>query len=199
MRPQSPHVKRTLIALAEYYGQQLSEAQLVMYSEDLSDLSSEEVEEAAIFYRRNPKNIRFPLPAQLREAIRPSLDPKVAAADIAARITAAVIKRGYTWAMDGGYRPHETFEKALRADLGDVSVEVVRRSGGWKVLHDNYYEMDPGTFKAQLRGHIEAIMELSRQGRLSQRNFLRLPAESQNLIERTGGIKQILKIAGDKK
>jgi hypothetical protein len=116
------------------------------------------------------------------------------AADIAAGITAAIVKKGYTWEWEGGYVPHKTFVDALRAELGDVAVEVVRRSGGWKILHDNYWEMDAGIFKAQLRGQIEAIFEMHKAGRLNEKNFLNHSTERQQISESSFGVKKLLEL-----
>lgn len=68
-------INEILIHLAEYYFQELSEAQVKMFTQDLRGMTPEQVQEAAICWRRNPRNTRFPLPVQLKQAVpdgRPS-------------------------------------------------------------------------------------------------------------------------------
>lgn len=58
-----------ITALAEYYSKNLSDTQLEMYTQDLSDISPEALKSAAVMYRTNPKNSFFPLPGALREIL----------------------------------------------------------------------------------------------------------------------------------
>jgi hypothetical protein len=45
--------------LAEYFSHPLTETQLLMYAEDLSDLTPDQAVEAALRYRKNPKTLAF--------------------------------------------------------------------------------------------------------------------------------------------
>jgi hypothetical protein len=168
----SKAIKRTLLALAEYFDKSLTESQLAMFAHDLSDLNAEAVERAALVYRRDPKNTRFPLPAALRAIIEPQVDESSLAIDLATRICAAISYHGYTWEFANvpgvapAFAPYPTFHDALVAELGEVSAEVVRRFGGWKAIHDAYFDSDRTAFMAQLRDRVLATLKMAKAGTL---------------------------------
>jgi hypothetical protein len=79
MNPKLSSLLKIIGSFAEYYGKNLSENQIAMYVEDLQSVSPEALDTAVKQYRRNPKNVFFPLPAQLLEIIsaqdgRPGVD-----------------------------------------------------------------------------------------------------------------------------
>lgn len=180
------NIIRILVGLAEYYDKSLTETQLAMYTQDLEGLDPRQIELAAMQYRREPKNTRFPLPAALRALIEPETDDHTIAVDLAGRVAAAIEAKGYVWAWNGGYKPHKTFGEAVAADLGTVAWEVIQRYGGWQRIHDAYFDMDRGMFNAVIRERILSTLKLSRAGRLNYRPELPLDHERPSLSERTG-------------
>lgn len=185
-------VKRILLALAEYFDKSLTESQLAMYSQDLSDLNAFEIERASVIYRKNPKNTRFPLPSALIAALHPEQDESTVAIDLATRLCALIEEKGYVWEFSNGngvapaYAPYPTFAEAVIGELGTVALEVVQRFGGWRRIHDAYYDSDRTAFMAQLRDRVAAILKLSRSGHLHYRPSLPLNHDRPSLENRTG-------------
>lgn len=173
-------IQRGLIQLAEYYERHMTRSLLVMYSEDLKTLSLAEFEAACRAWRENPANTRFPLPGQLKEIVRPKrLDSRMEALDLAKKISAAIVKHGYVWEM--GFRHNgrtwfsgagvnfPDFKSAVNAELGGTAWELIRRRGGWQRIHDEYFASEEGTFTAQLRDQLEAVIIKARMGTLEDR------------------------------
>jgi hypothetical protein len=181
-------LKKALIALSAYYQRPLTDAAITMMVEDFEDESWPEVEAAMREYRRDPKNRTFPLPAQILGVIRKPLDSKHIAIDLAKQICAAIQSHGWNWTQGyasagrtvfhGGGYTHANFDDAVIAELGEVALEVIRRRGGWKYLHDEFFDSNEGTFVAQLRDHIESILQLSARGELYVRPSLPRPKEA---------------------
>lgn len=140
-------VKEVIALTAVYYGQQLPDPVLLMQADDLKDLPSEEVIKAYQTYRRNPKNVRMPLPAQIRAIVQPEVDPDFAAREIADRIVGAVPKYGWPNGKDA------------RLYIGEVGWSYVQRLGGWSWICESMGStINPDSFKAQaresLKGHL---------------------------------------------
>lgn len=141
---------KEIIALTfAYYhpGQSLADQVLLMYAEDLADIPNEDVIIAYQKYRRDPKNIRFPLPAKIREIVYPEnyITPEEQAAEVAARITGAVTGCGWSNA------------RAAEDYIGPVGWGVVQRQGGWMHICENLgVNINPSTFQAQIRRQLEA-------------------------------------------
>jgi hypothetical protein len=159
-------IKALIAITSAYYAQPIQNEVVQMYAEDLVDLGFERVKAALLELRRDPNITRFPLPAKIRAKLNPSVDDKQVALDLAKRITAAVVRHGYTWTWKGGFAPHETFEAAVKAELGELAWEMIRRRGGWQKFHDEFFESNEGIFTAQLRDHIEAVMRMAKAGEL---------------------------------
>lgn len=174
----SAKIAAIISATSKYYGVTLENEVLDLYVMDLDDLPEEAVLQAFGQYRRNPKNTRNPLPAQIRELVAPSVEPRQIAIDLTKKIIAALKKRGWTWPNMNTYAPHESFEAEFRSELGDLAWEVVQRNGGWKSVYDDWDVSDPTQFFAQLRDHVEAVVQLGRAGQLSNRPALSAPPVS---------------------
>lgn len=156
-------IKAALSYLAEYYFQSLTEKQIVLYADDLMQLSLEEIESAMRIYRIDVANEKFPLPSKLIEIARPSKkDPKKVGDEVASRILKAVRSKGYTWAWIDNYKPYPSFKDAFIAKLGDLAWEVVNLNGSWQSLCET--EMDEGVLTAQLRDRASALYSKALSG-----------------------------------
>jgi hypothetical protein len=170
-------LKETIILTASYYGKALSEPVLAMYVDDLSDLPTGDVIAAYRDYRRNPKNVHFPLPAQIRGIVQPVVDPDSASREVAARINGAIVKFG-SWRGEDA-----------RAYIGTVGWSIVESYGGWSALCENHgLSIDPGQFLAQARELAKARIihsptaianvigiETKRTGQLTAAKDIKLP------------------------
>jgi hypothetical protein len=187
-------IMKILIAMGEYFERSLTETQLSMYTSDLEDLSPDQVMFAFAEYRRNPKNTRFPLPSAIRTILEPESDDQTTAVDLAGKIATAIEQKGYVWAWDGGHRGYRTFGDAVIAELGSLALTVIERFGGWKSIHDAYFEMDRGMFNAVLRERISATIRLAKANRLNHRPMIPFQQERHVISERAGpkSIGQIL-------
>lgn len=146
-----------------YYnqGKSLSDALLRMYASDLSDLDEQSCLNAYHLWRRNPVNKTFPLPAQIRELVNPTLLDIDEAREAASKICAAVTKYGYVGA------------KSAREYIGDLGWRVVDRHGGWVAVCENMTSHNLPILQAQFRElaltqkkymHIENIERLKLSG-----------------------------------
>lgn len=138
------NLRQTIIGTFAYYNNSRVPADAVveMYLEDLNDLPEQEAIVGYHTYRRNPKNKTFPLPAQIREILRPelSISPEAKAREIAARISGAIVRFGY---------PNPS---GARSFIGEDGWAIVERQGGWSYLCENMgVNVDPGTYQAQTR------------------------------------------------
>lgn len=141
----SQELKKIIVHTAIYYGRDLKPEVLSMMCEDLADLDPAACIAAYTAYRRNPKNKTFPLPAQIREIVRPEdyISPEIMAREIAARIVGAVTSCGWC-------NP-----KAAESEIGPEGWELVKRQGGWMHICQNLgVNINPTTFQAQLRDQL---------------------------------------------
>lgn len=133
-------LKKGIALTAAYYGRDLTLPVIEMMANDLSDLPFLEVSAAFANYRRDPKNRTFPVPAQIRELVRPTPTPEQQARELVARILEAQDRFGYTW-------PHEA-----KAFIGEIGWSAVRTYGGWQNFCEglgHHFSVDQ--FSAQVR------------------------------------------------
>ncbi len=129
---------------AQYYGREFKREVLAMMVSDLEDLSATAVLEALNTYRRDPKSKTFPLPAQIREMITPTINHDAKAREIAGRIQHAITRFGYSNAQEA------------QNYIGEVGWSVIQSSGGWSYLCQNHgVNIDPGQFMAQTRDRLK--------------------------------------------
>jgi len=158
-------ISRILTMLAEYYDKILSKSQLTMYSAHLQDLTTEELQAACSTYTRDPNNKFFPLPAMLRQLIRPVLiGDDENAREAAGRILASVSKFGHT-----------NTERA-REYVGDLGWAVVARQGGWLNVCTMLTEDNVGMLQAQWRELAISLQRRARAGLLDTPPGLPEPA-----------------------
>lgn len=167
-------LKQLIVMTAAYYREALEDEIVKMYAADLEDLSFEKVSVAFLLYRRNARNRRSPLPADIRSTIAPPETDEDVARDAATRIIAAVGKRGYYWALgfvhggitcwDGGDRTFPSFEAALTEEVGGVGARAVAKVGGWGAVHQMVSSSEVTVVAAQLRELALSIRRRVRAG-----------------------------------
>ena len=135
------HLKALLVAMALYYGQEIADAALGLYVEDLEDLALADVQRVLRELRRDPKTTRMPLPAVVRARIVPeAMSDEDLAIEAVNRIFEAVARWGWN--------------NAARAKLmiGELGWKVVEMDGGWLTVCQELTEDNKGTFRAQWKG-----------------------------------------------
>jgi hypothetical protein len=174
-------LQEVIVLTATYYSKDLTEPLLRMYLEDLADLDPEKCIAAYNSYRRDPKNRTMPLPAHIREIVRPDefVSPEIEARETARRIVGAVTKFGWNNAREA------------EAFIGPIGWDAVNRSGGWSIICEQMNSFNKSTFEAQMRDLLEGqfkhgltaietklkIAPRNLPGALVQGNFARLLGE----------------------
>lgn len=115
-------IMKLVAALGEYYDKSLSPTQIAMYTDDLKMLEPQQLAQAIITYRNDPRNDRFPLPVKLKSMIGYALNPDDEAIQISGRILGAIAAIG----------PYQS-EQAREA-IGEIGWEVVQAEGGWQTI-----------------------------------------------------------------
>lgn len=141
-------LKEIILLTHEYYhrGHPLSDQVLLMYAGDLSDLNEQQCVGAYTQWRRNPKNTKAPLPAEIRELVNPEqfVAIEAQARELAARVVGAIPKFGWC-------NPKEA-----KLYIGDIGWQLVERHGGWRYLCENVgVIINPAVLQAQIRDQAE--------------------------------------------
>jgi hypothetical protein len=168
-------LKKTIVATASYYSQNMTDDVLLLYVEDLQDLDIDAVEHAYQVYRRNPKNTRAPLPAVIRQLVDPddTVDEADQGREAASRIWAALSRFGaHDW------------ERA-REYIGELGWSVVQMNGGWSSLCASTLLENQTTHLAQWRDLGASLARKTRAG-IPMDLPPGLPAP-----DRTGGLKRL--------
>lgn len=145
-------MKKLLIGLAEFYGETLTPSRLNMFAQVLSDLAPSDVERAIALLTRDPRITRMPLPAHIRQAVRPDANPEHDALEASNRIVEAIGRFGY-------YNPRDA-----RDFIGELGWRVVEREGGWETVCENTTTRMIPTLKAQWRELAKALYARAQRG-----------------------------------
>lgn len=144
-------IKKFWIMLAAYYDRDLSELVLKLYAEHSKDILPVDLQRAwQIWIDRG--NSRFPLPHDLRQCLKPKLDPNVEANEVVSRIFDAIAKHGYT------------SSNAAHEFMGELAWTVVEAMGGWYHLCTSDNLGSNGTIRAQMRDIAISKIERHKQG-----------------------------------
>lgn len=148
-------VKKLWTMLATYYGREVMDQVIMMYTEDVADMPFEAVKRAMHEYRRGPRNRTMPLPADIRQIAQPeAIGDELLAVDAAARILHAMVKFGYpNW-------------KAAQEYIGTLGWMVVQKQGGWEQLCQSTKADDRLTFQKQARDIARSEIAIARTRRL---------------------------------
>jgi hypothetical protein len=152
------------ITVAAMYGKEILRPALKLMLDAIGDLPVEPVIKAFEGWVKTSKAKTYPLPADIRDLVTPSVDDRNIALDLAKRISGAISRRGWTWPSNFHYEGFASFEEAVIAELGELAWVVICRRGGWQKIHDEYFEVDTGIFTAQLRDHIESVIKMAKAG-----------------------------------
>lgn len=183
---QRDNLGQMLGVMAVYYGRtDINRPVISMYLDDLAaELTFDQAVEACTRYRRDKRNTRFPLPAQLIEAIKPEPAGRDLANIVTRKIDKALIDHGHRWHQGffhdydenrqplcrfeantaDGKKVFWTWKEAVIAELGEIGWHAICSRGGWDALAQSQREMPEGTFVAQLRDQVESSISLARAG-----------------------------------
>lgn len=133
-------LKEVIVLTAAYYNQTISNEVLLMYVQDLAEFDYQNVIKAYSEYRRNPKNLRMPLPAQIIQLLNPEISDDSLAIDSASRVIEAVSKIGWNNSQQA------------KEYIGDLGWSAVQAFGGWEFICLNLgVDIQLSTFNAQIR------------------------------------------------
>lgn len=140
-------LKKMVIALAELYGEVISENRMTLYVSLLGEFRPEEVQQAIRKVCSDPKISRFPLPAQIIAQIRPAIDIDGESRDGAARIIGAIKKFGW----------HD--QEGAKKYLGEICWKAIDTMGGWVSICENMRIDEITTYQAQFRELIKSTIQ----------------------------------------
>ncbi len=136
--------------LAQMYGRDIPRTALKLMLDSVDDLSASAIVGALNHWAKASKQNRPPLPAEIRELVRPEeyISVEAQAREIAARICGAIPKYGWCNSNEA------------RAFIGEIGWLAIERQGGWRYLCENMgIAIQPGTFQAQIRDQIAANIQ----------------------------------------
>ncbi len=161
--------------LAEAMGHQTPSAPaLTMMLDAVNDLDPDRVIEALRNWMRGPNGRRFPLPADIREAVGAHVDKKTIAVDSSSRIVESVSKFGLYQA------------RAARAHIGELGWRAVERMGGWENLcaHLGTRALPITMAQAQLRDICESLQGMAFAGLLEKPAGIPIgPGQGENQVK----------------
>jgi hypothetical protein len=173
------------ILTAAYYRERLPDEVLRMYVEDLQDLPAADLKSALIRYRKDRKNRRTPMPADLISILNPSQNEEDNAAQIAAIIVKTVGSKGYNWSMPGKWKHDgDSFPSAVIKECGTAGWAVIQTMGGWNPVCDFVDKTLPSVAMAQIRGIALSLLRRAAAGKLGEKPELpQSREESKAIIE----------------
>lgn len=182
-QPEKQQLKALLVAMSVYYGQQLPDAVIALHVEDLADLPYQKVTDAYAAARRDPRNTRLPLPAQIREIVAPKVSPDDEAREIAANIAKAIARIGS--------------HQSARAQefLGPIGWRVVDLAGGWVRVCELLNDRTQTQLMAQWR---DLAGSLLRRAKVASLEAPSLPSPAGSPIQISNLIRSMPKSEGER-
>lgn len=165
----SSAIKTSIIKLAAYYEKILSDEQILIYSNQISEnLTDDECAIACKLYINDQKNEFFPRPvSKLIALIRTPLSTEDVSQNITSLLLQAERKYGIHWSegyfqngetiFKGKEISHTTWEAAAISVFGSTGLKLVDRYGGWKEFCINVYESPDGVVRAQTSKAITSL------------------------------------------
>lgn len=204
-------IKVSLIKLASYYEKVLSDEQIQIYSEQLSqNLTDDECLVACRKYIDDPKNEFFPRPiSKLIALIKSPISNDDMSQNISSLLMEAERKYGVHWS-EGYYQSgetiykgkdvsHKTWQEAALSIFGPVGLKVVDRYGGWKNFCINIYESPDGVIRAQIKNLVGSLQNISQktgsfEGALLEMNTRNTDSRSNKILDFINNVKTIKEI-----
>lgn len=143
-------IMKLIAALGEYYDKALTPGQVAMYAQDLMVLEPEQLKQAILTYRNDPRNDRFPLPVKLKAMVGAAVNPEDEAIQISGRILGAIASVG----------PYQG--QRARELIGEIGWQVVQMEGGWQTICEIETDDIP-IRKAQWRNLAKSLIEHPRR------------------------------------
>jgi len=138
--------------VAHYYRQTIPDETISMYAYDCKDLTIEELRRAFETYRSGKSAAFFPLPAVLKNIVRPPFDEDAEANEVVAKILACM-------------KPWKSANEA-RESMGELAWSVVQGVGGWSYLGS---QPPPDSFaQRDMREMAKAKIVRAQQGRANE-------------------------------
>ena len=165
----STAIKTHLVKLAAYYEKNLSDEQIMIYSNQITEnLTDDECAWACKLYISDPKNEFFPKPvSKLIALIRTPLSSEDVSQNITSLLLQAERKYGIHWSegyFQGGetiYQgkdiSYKTWRAAAISVFGETGLKLVDRYGGWKEFCINVYDSPDGVVRAQVAKAITSL------------------------------------------
>lgn len=135
-----------LIALAEFFGDEMTEVRLKMYLKVLKVLSLDELKLGCQKLMQEQTTRKMPLPAELIRAVNPHLTDKEKAILSLDRIQKAIVRFGY----NQGEEAHQA--------LNEPEWAYVKSRGGWsRLCSDRVNNLGNSSTFAQARQSLETL------------------------------------------
>lgn len=150
--------------IGELHGRTLSKETLITLVDSFADLNFDLVFKTMNEWLLN--GLHFPLPAHIRQKIKPIIEDKDEVQESVNRILTAVSKFGYT------------NQEHAREYIGSLGWQIISGTGGWKNLCETLTNENLGIYRAQLRDYGHTVYKMSKTGNLNNAPELPQPAES---------------------
>ncbi len=149
-------IKNFWLNVSAYYRQAVQNEIIAMYAYDCRDLTLEELRRAFEKYRASNEAKFFPVPAVLKNLVRPPFDEDAEANEVVAKILACM-------------KPFKSSQDA-RETMGELAWSVVQGVGGWSYLGS---QPPPDSFaQRDMREMAKAKIVRAQQGRADEKPSL---------------------------
>jgi hypothetical protein len=204
----TPQIKLALLELAAYYEKDLSDEQLKLYGNQLSEsLTVEEMYQAMSRYINDPTNEFFPRPVSKLIAL---VKTPVSNTDVALQATALVFQAHEKFKEVWSEGHFVNGEKAYQGkdclytewkhaaisffgwELGEVILKVVERYGGWKHLAMQIQEGPEGVVRSQVQKLTDSLLNI--KSKTGSFDHLGISGSYSQQIPQAGKILDYLKI-----
>lgn len=178
-------MKKFWVNVAHYYRQTIPNETIAMYAYDTRTLTLEELRQAFETYRASKQAAFFPLPAVLKNIVRPPFDEEAEANEVVAKILACM-------------KPFKSAQDA-RETMGELAWSVVQGVGGWSYLGS---QPPPDSFaQRDMREMAKSKIVRAQQGRADEKPALpgsnRLQIASQTTDSANSGASSVAGLVSD--
>ncbi len=169
-----------LNTLAKFCRFELDETVIGLYDQSLEPLGYPKVCNAIeILITKRSSRDPFPSVNEIVGLVQSKMPTKFSSFEVANKIITTISKKGHTWNWEGNFRPYETFDKALLAELGEIGFQLVKSLGGWDRVCEESNTANIGVMRAQLRQTAEALLRRQEQEQVNQQ--IEAPAQNKLL------------------